>query len=60
MTDGVDIYSEETLNGLIGRSLRDWHLGDDGIHFSLDDGRILIFAGRFAIAVLQAEEPCLH
>lgn len=60
MTDGVDIFSEETLNSLMGRSLQEWFLKDDGIHFTPDDGKTLIIAGRFALAVLIAEEQSVH
>ena len=50
----------EVLNGIIGRSLVSWHVGEGGIHFNLDDGRIVIFSGAFVIAVYAAEENVLH
>lgn len=48
------------MNGLMGRTLKGWHLGEEGMHFDLDDGRTVIFSGVFVIAVMNAEEPCLH
>ena len=55
-----DPSNDALLNGLMGRALVNWHVGDGGMHFALDDGRIVIFSGVFAIAVMQAEENVLH
>ena len=44
----------------MGRTLKGWHIGDGGIHFDLDDGRVVIFSGSFVVAVYQAEENVLH
>ena len=46
---------EKVLNGILGRSLLDWKLSDDAMHFTLDDGTVLIFSGRFAIAVYRPD-----
>jgi hypothetical protein len=56
-TDESDSVSEELLNSLVGRTLKEWHLGEDGLYFGLDDGRKIFVV---AMAVTIAEEPCLH
>lgn len=56
----IDHVEAEVLDTLMGHAISGWHLGDGGIHFDLDDGRVVIFAGVFILSVLQAEEPCLH
>ena len=54
------LQNEEVLDGLVGRRLVAWHLGDGGIHFDMDDGKVVIFSGAFVIAVMAAENERLH
>lgn len=56
----TDQTNFDVLNGIMGRALVGWHLGDGGIHFDLDDGRVLVLAGAFVVAVYAAEENVLH
>lgn len=55
---------KDVMDSLIGRSLVDWHSGEDGMHFTLDDGRTVIFAtvggGIIVIGVFHPEEMQLH
>lgn len=55
-----EVSNEDILNDLIGKSIVDWHMGDGGIHFDMDDGKVVIFSGAFVIAVMGAEENALH
>ena len=57
MTSEAD---EKVLKGILGRTLADWKLCDDGMHFTLDDGTILIFAGMFSIAVFRPTKDIIH
>lgn len=50
----------ELMDSMLGRMLTHWSIGDGGLHFTLDDGRTVIFAGHFVIAIMDSEEPCLH
>ena len=52
--------NEVLLDSIKGRKLVDWHIGDGGIHFDLDDGKVVIFSGAFVIAVMCAENEVLH
>ncbi len=48
---------EETMNGLIGRSVVDWGRDETMCHLVLDDGRILIF---MALGIVLPGEHALH
>ena len=48
------------LDSIIGRCLMEWHIGDDGLHFDLDDGKVLILTGAFVVAVMKPIECPLH
>lgn len=52
-----EIY-EDVMNSLIGRTILEWSMGDDGLHFRMSDGRIAIFGGAFYIAVV--DEKTVH
>lgn len=56
----MSLDSEDTMNSILGRCLVGWRMGDDGMHFTLDDGRMLIFTGVFEIAVYSAEDTVVH
>lgn len=46
------------MDSLIGRTITDWSLGDEGLHFHMSDGRIAVIVGMFYMAVL--DEKTLH
>lgn len=48
------------LNSMVGRVVADFHIGEDGLHFHMEDGRTVIFAGVFVIGMLEADEKVLH
>ena len=48
------------LDGIMGRCLVEWHIGEDGLHFDLDDGKVLILTGAFIIAIMKPDECPLH
>ena len=52
--------NEKVLNSVLGRSLAGWRLCDDGMHFTLDDGSVLIVEGDFAIAVFRPTKEVSH
>ena len=56
----MDQAESDLLDSVIGRMVSAWHLGDGGLHFTLDDGRTVIFAGSFVVGIMEAEESCLH
>ena len=48
----------EALDGLLGKTITSWHLGEGGMHFTLDDKQVVVVMG---LAIMQPEEdPCLH
>lgn len=52
--------NDESLDSLMGRSIVEWSLCDEGMHFTLDDGRSVIFAGAFVIGIYAAEDAVVH
>lgn len=52
-----DTVSEDILNGLLGRTLTEWHVSDEGLCFALDDGRKIYVV---ALAVKFPDEDTLH
>ena len=53
--------SDETvMNGLLGRSIVGWSMQDDGMHFDLDDGRVIVVAGVFALSVFTPRATNVH
>jgi len=48
------------MDGLIGRALIGWSMQDDGMHFDLDDGRVVVIAGMFALAVFTPKSVVVH
>jgi len=55
-----DTSNPEVMDGLMGHAMTSWHIGDEGMHVELDDGRMVIFSGMFVIAVYEPEEQRLH
>lgn len=55
-----DLTDKHALDSIIGRVMVAWHLGEDGMHFDLDDGKILIISGAFVVAVMKPVECPLH
>ena len=51
---------EAVMNGLIGRQLLGWSMQEDGMHFDLDDGRVVVIAGVFALAVFTPKSVVVH
>ena len=51
---------EAVLNGTIGRTLTGWQQCEGGMHFVLDDGRVLMVVGKFVIAVFKPELGSVH
>ena len=54
------VADNHALDGIMGRCLMEWHIGDDGLHFDLDDGKVLILTGAFVVAVMKPVECPLH
>lgn len=54
--------NQEVLDSLKGRAIRDWHLGEGGMHMEMDDGRIVVFAAsnNLLIIAVYAEEHAVH
>lgn len=50
--------NELALDSLVGRSFVEWHRGDEGFHFLLDDGRTIVIVG--VIGILLAEDHVIH
>lgn len=48
----------DALNTLVGRCVVEWHRGDNGYHFLLDDGRMLVIVG--VMGILLPEEHVIH
>ena len=51
---------EDTMNSILGRCLVGWRVCDGGMHFTLDDGRLVIFSGDFVIAIYSSEDAVVH
>ncbi|OGT57542.1 MAG: hypothetical protein A3E01_08370 [Gammaproteobacteria bacterium RIFCSPHIGHO2_12_FULL_63_22] len=58
--DQTSTADEAVLNGIMGHALTSWELGDGGMHFALDDGRQIIFARSFVIAVIVPKAAVVH
>lgn len=52
--------AQAILQSMLGRAITNYHMGEDGLHFELEDGRTVIFAGVFVIGVMEADEQVLH
>ena len=48
--------AEELMHSIAGLRVKDGHETADGLHINLEDGRCLIFAGQFVIAVYKTEQ----
>jgi len=57
MTNNIN---EIVMNGVIGCSLTGWSMQDDGMHFDLDDGRVIVIAGVFALVVFNPRAEVFH
>ena len=52
---------EAVMDGVVGRTLTGWKQCEGGMHFTLDDGRVLIVAGSFVLAVFRpVEKTAIH
>ena len=56
MTD----VNSDILDTLVGRQIEGWKEGDDGIHFTLSDGKLAIISGTFWIAVVNYPDETVH
>lgn len=45
----MELVEKETMDGMLGCTMVSWGRDDDGLHITLDDGRVLIFIGILAI-----------
>lgn len=50
------VEPEEVLDRATGRKIIGWHLDDEGLYLSLDDGGSVVFYGSFAISVVGQED----
>lgn len=42
--------TDEVLDSLVGKSIEAWNRGEsDGMHFTLNDGRVIIILGFLAV-----------
>lgn len=48
------------MDGILGHVIDRYQVTPEGMHFFLDDGRIVLFAGTFIIAVYTAEAHRVH
>ena len=51
---------KRVMDGLIGRLIVGWNMQDDGMHLDLDDGRIIVLSGVFALAVFTPQATNVH
>lgn len=59
----MDEANSEVLDGLLGRSIQDWNVGDGGMHLELDDGRVVVFAvvgGLLVVGVYSGADSAIH
>jgi hypothetical protein len=56
----VEEVNRAALDSLVGRAIDDWTIGDDGIHFHMNDGKTAIISGIFWIAIMDTEDEVLH
>lgn len=54
--------SAEVLDSLKGHAIVGWQPGEGGMHFELDDKRVLIFAahGGMLVIAVYVEAPSVH
>lgn len=53
--------ADQLLDQLEGATIVSSHVdGDEGMHLVMQDGRVLIIAGVFALSVLRIERGKLH
>lgn len=57
MADGEE---PEVLTDLKGRRIRAVTVTEDGMHIDLDDGRTVVIAGSFCVAVMAPRDMALH
>ena len=50
----------EVMSSIVGRSIQQYWITPEGLHFNLDDGRVVVFAGNFVVAVVHQYEPTVH
>ncbi len=50
----------EVMEGILGHVISKYQVTPEGMHFFLDDGRIVLFSGTFFIAVYSAEAHSVH
>ncbi len=58
MSQEASSLDEAVLDSITGHAIVQWHMGEGGMHFTLDDGRVLIIVG--AMGVLSAEQTTVH
>jgi hypothetical protein len=51
-----DQINEDVLDSLVGHAISTYEPGDGGMHFTLDDGRVVAFTGTFIVAVFLPED----
>ena len=56
----ISDLDEAVMNGLVGRTLTGWQQCEGGMHFTLDDGRVLLFVGAFVISVFKPGPTSVH
>ena len=50
----------EVMSSIVGRSIQQYWITPEGLHFNLDDGRVVIFVGQFIVSVAMLDKTTLH
>lgn len=48
------VTGEELMEAVMGQRIVYGEETDDGMHFNLEDGRVLIFTGEFVVSIYNA------
>lgn len=54
------VTGPEFMDSITGRTISGGNVTDDGVHFFLDDGRVVIMTGAFLVFVGNLEKRTLQ